>query len=44
VWCVRYTPFGHGLLTLPFQSVVRGENCIMLWNTNYLTGRGDYGS
>jgi WD40 repeat protein len=40
VWCVRYTPFGHGLLTLPFQSVVRGENCIMLWNNNDLTGRG----
>ena len=36
VWCVRYTPFGHGLLTLTFQSVVRGENCLMLWNNNDL--------
>lgn len=36
VWRVNRTPFGHGLLTLGMQSVVRGENNLMLWNNNNL--------
>ena len=36
VWRVSHTPFGHGLLTLGMQTVVRGENNISLWNNNNL--------
>ena len=36
VWRVGHTPFGHGLLTLGMQSVILGENNIMLWNNNNL--------
>ena len=33
VWKLQHTPVGSGLLTLVMQSVFRGQNNLMLWNT-----------
>eukprot|EP00088_Acartia_fossae_P050994 TRINITY_DN5725_c0_g1_i10.p1 TRINITY_DN5725_c0_g1~~TRINITY_DN5725_c0_g1_i10.p1 ORF type:complete len:1003 (-),score=271.71 TRINITY_DN5725_c0_g1_i10:834-3842(-) len=38
VWRLCHTPFGHGLITLGMQSVVRGQNSLTLWNNNNLVG------
>jgi len=37
-WRVAHTPFGHGLITLGMQNLVRGENTLTLWNNNNLVG------
>jgi len=36
VWKLQHTPVGSGLLTLVMQSVLRGQNNLMLWNTQDL--------
>ncbi|XP_035678671.1 GATOR complex protein WDR59-like isoform X2 [Branchiostoma floridae] len=37
VWRARYTPFGHGLITVMVPQLRRGENSLLLWNTDNLT-------
>ncbi|XP_064611942.1 GATOR2 complex protein WDR59-like isoform X2 [Liolophura sinensis] len=37
VWRARYTPFGQGLVTVVVPQLRRGENSLLLWNTNNLT-------
>ena len=32
VWKLQHTPVGSGLLTLAMQTVLRGQNNLMLWN------------
>ena len=33
VWKLQHTPVGSGILTLVMQTVLRGQNNLMLWNT-----------
>ncbi|XP_031559913.1 GATOR complex protein WDR59-like [Actinia tenebrosa] len=37
VWRARYTPFGHGLVTVVVPQLRRGENSLCLWNTVDMT-------
>ncbi|CAH1780353.1 unnamed protein product [Owenia fusiformis] len=37
VWRARYTPFGTGLVTVVVPQLRRGENSLVMWNTNSLT-------
>ncbi|KAF5288970.1 hypothetical protein FQA39_LY03849 [Lamprigera yunnana] len=34
VWRARFTPFGNGLITVVVPQLRRGENSLLLWNTN----------
>ncbi|KAK4879789.1 hypothetical protein RN001_007935 [Aquatica leii] len=34
VWRARFTPFGNGLVTVVVPQLRRGENSLLLWNTN----------
>ncbi|KAK5646426.1 hypothetical protein RI129_004890 [Pyrocoelia pectoralis] len=34
VWRARYTPFGNGLITVVVPQLRRGENSLLLWNTD----------
>ena len=36
VWKLQHTPVGSGLLTLVMQTVLRGQNNLMLWNRQNL--------
>ncbi|KAL3859727.1 hypothetical protein ACJMK2_009928 [Sinanodonta woodiana] len=36
VWRARYTPFGHGLITVVVPQLRRGENSLYLWNNDSL--------
>ena len=36
VWKLKHTPVGSGLLTLVMQTVLRGQNNLMLWNRQNL--------
>ncbi|XP_064640221.1 GATOR2 complex protein WDR59-like isoform X2 [Lineus longissimus] len=36
VWRARYTPFGHGLVSVVVPQLRRGENSLFLWNTDDL--------
>nr|XP_006825086.1 PREDICTED: WD repeat-containing protein 59-like [Saccoglossus kowalevskii] len=37
VWRARYTPFGNGLVTIVVPQLRRGENSLLLWNTDNLS-------
>ncbi|XP_028513190.1 GATOR complex protein WDR59 [Exaiptasia diaphana] len=37
VWRARYTPFGHGLVTVVVPQLRRGEHSLCLWNTANMT-------